>query len=676
MIVSDSFPEFFSSDTLLNEIVENGNHVIAICPEGTGDSICEWKKSFNNVSAVEYADTESGVISALNSAVSNSLNWRNQDVLIINAAECSINLSIIESIRSNMYGFDRRALGSPRMNIQGWHYLEDGQAQIAHDHLPLITRTPFPTSTCAYIKGAQIELFGPLDESFKTIDGALADFALRINAYGYDSVMLNHVFVEANRGSLAPLTTGCSDWRILKRRYSFLEDTIDRFRIVGNDPVNLLLEVTQNPNGRKPRILLDYSSMQPFHCGTSEYQLGVLKCLNEHYSDKFDVHVFANGSAAGAAFHNLDRYCKSIIYREEDLEVYDLGFYASQPTQIEQQLILYRHCARVVYTMLDAILLRCNYMDPLNIINPIDAVRFGLENCDGIIAISDYSKKDTLDFYQDDPLILSKPIRRIYVASNFGDDYLDENDGTLAEELPFDNYILIAGNSFAHKALTEATNAIKDCDQNVIVVGSKTNGFMQNNVYGCKNGQIDDETLVGLYRKSAAVIFPSVYEGFGLPIVNALKCGRPVIAKNNDLNVELKEHLGQFADNVTLFDTFDELPAIIASLPPDARNEEAYPDSWERFTADLCQFFDELLERSLDLDELRARQYRYTAMHHQIIKQAKLADLQSRAMSAGLFFKRKVYDSQLAGHPRRIAAWHAIKDMLPVLTDNDDLPLC
>jgi glycosyltransferase involved in cell wall biosynthesis len=43
-------------------------------------------------------------------------------------------------------------------------------------------------------------------------------------------------------------------------------------------------------------------------------------------------------------------------------------------------------------------------------------------------------------------------------------------------------------------------------------------------------GAARDETLAALYRGAAALVYPSLYEGFGLPLVEAMACGTPVIA--------------------------------------------------------------------------------------------------------------------------------------------------
>ena len=51
-------------------------------------------------------------------------------------------------------------------------------------------------------------------------------------------------------------------------------------------------------------------------------------------------------------------------------------------------------------------------------------------------------------------------------------------------------------------------------------------------------GQVDDITLRALYRRAEVFIFPSYYEGFGLPIVEAMACGAAVVAGHNSSQPE------------------------------------------------------------------------------------------------------------------------------------------
>ena len=64
-------------------------------------------------------------------------------------------------------------------------------------------------------------------------------------------------------------------------------------------------------------------------------------------------------------------------------------------------------------------------------------------------------------------------------------------------------------------------------------------------------GGVSADELVALYRRASALVFPSLYEGFGLPPVEAMACGCPVAASNAG---SLPEVVG---DAAVLFDPYD-----------------------------------------------------------------------------------------------------------------------
>ena len=59
---------------------------------------------------------------------------------------------------------------------------------------------------------------------------------------------------------------------------------------------------------------------------------------------------------------------------------------------------------------------------------------------------------------------------------------------------------------------------------------------------------VDDVTLRALYQRCSAFVFPSKYEGFGLPILEAMHCGAPVLAGNNSSQFEVVGEAGLLAN--------------------------------------------------------------------------------------------------------------------------------
>jgi alpha-1,3-rhamnosyl/mannosyltransferase len=158
-------------------------------------------------------------------------------------------------------------------------------------------------------------------------------------------------------------------------------------------------------------------------------------------------------------------------------------------------------------------------------------------------------------------------------------------------------YVLCVGNREPRKNLAAAVRAFAaagaaDCSLVVAGVRGWRNAEFERAVertgaHVAIAGYVSDDDLVRLYSGAACLVFPSLYEGFGLPPLEAMACGTPVIASDR---TSLPEVVG---DAGVLVDPRDEdaLAAAIAALLEDesrARElgergrERAARFTWER----------------------------------------------------------------------------------------------
>jgi glycosyltransferase involved in cell wall biosynthesis len=54
-----------------------------------------------------------------------------------------------------------------------------------------------------------------------------------------------------------------------------------------------------------------------------------------------------------------------------------------------------------------------------------------------------------------------------------------------------------------------------------------------------EKGYVEDEELIKIYQNADVFLFPSFYEGFGLPVLEAMKCGVPVVVSKNEIFMEI-----------------------------------------------------------------------------------------------------------------------------------------
>lgn len=152
-----------------------------------------------------------------------------------------------------------------------------------------------------------------------------------------------------------------------------------------------------------------------------------------------------------------------------------------------------------------------------------------------IIAISESTKKDILKFYPNTP---AEKIKVVYLAGS-----IDVNH-VLDLGLP-ETYILFVGNRAHYKNFNfffEAVAPILKDNANLHLVCAGGNVFTAEELelisaQGILNQVIQrnfkDAELASYYVNAKCFVFPSVYEGFGIPVLESMSCGCPIVLANH-----------------------------------------------------------------------------------------------------------------------------------------------
>jgi glycosyltransferase involved in cell wall biosynthesis len=152
-----------------------------------------------------------------------------------------------------------------------------------------------------------------------------------------------------------------------------------------------------------------------------------------------------------------------------------------------------------------------------------------------IVTVSEFSKLEInklLKISLDKIIVISEGVPNLV---NINEDIIDKTLNKF--NLKNKNYFLYIGNQRPRKNipnLIKAWNDFFDKNNNYyLVMAGKINNlenFKINNIYSI--GTINEEEKTSLYKMSRALIFPSLYEGFGLPVLEAQSLGIPVITSN------------------------------------------------------------------------------------------------------------------------------------------------
>jgi glycosyltransferase involved in cell wall biosynthesis len=284
------------------------------------------------------------------------------------------------------------------------------------------------------------------------------------------------------------------------------------------------------------------------------------------------------------------------------------------------------HCARWVVSHFDLIQARSWSLMLRDPMLPM-IVEQGLAYADRVITLSDFSLKDAAAYYPELAQDLAARAESVHLGSTrdatgdrFGVAFDDNIPSKIESIIDGGQYVVVLGNSFPHKQVALAARALESLEVPVIAFGP-IEGLSETPARAiATSGVLSNSTMERIIGGAALVIFPSAYEGYGLPLPDSLDFGVPVIAFDTVVSREVVDELGG-REAVRFFTRFDELALVVTTALGDV-GLQAAAAAMRANVRGLDPYADRLLEitlqqlrEPLDVARLTARYESIKRMH-------------------------------------------------------------
>ncbi|MBV8095072.1 MAG: glycosyltransferase family 4 protein [Acetobacteraceae bacterium] len=290
-------------------------------------------------------------------------------------------------------------------------------------------------------------------------------------------------------------------------------------------------------------------------------------------------------------------------------------------------LPLYVPGTKNVYTMCDLIPLRLPYTTLDNKRHYLETVRNLARRADHIVTISENSRRDIINLLG----VPEEKITNTYLSAVIPAKYADKPENVVKREVEgtfnvkYKEYMLFYGAIEPKKNIGRLIEGFlaADTDTPLLIVGKLAWKYDQElrllnddaQSYLERVGSVfyrrrrifrvdyaPFPLLVSLIKGAKAVLFPSVYEGFGLPILEGMMLGTPVLTSNESANPEIAEDAAvlvdpynprEIAEAITSLDSNPELRATLAAKG----RKQAQKFSPEAHARRLSQVYDTVLAK-------------------------------------------------------------------------------
>lgn len=155
-----------------------------------------------------------------------------------------------------------------------------------------------------------------------------------------------------------------------------------------------------------------------------------------------------------------------------------------------------------------------------------------------VLAVSEFTKREVEE-------LAGVPSERIGVAYNAASTEVFRSDGPAADG----DYVLAVGTLEPRKNLERLVDATRRLGLELRVAGSRGWGSVDVDAPHVRwLGRPDDAELAALMRGALCLAYPSLYEGFGIPVLEAMLCGAPVVTSAASAMEEVAKGAAELVD--------------------------------------------------------------------------------------------------------------------------------